>query len=408
MRRLVLLPILLVVAACAGGVAEGEQDDPSAASKDPLRDGGLPVTTRERACAMQSARAERDIDKAVDIIFVIDNSGSMGDEIEAVRENINDNFARIIADSGVDYRVFMLSRFGTDGTTICVDPPLASEGCEAGIWGAESDVLFHYDVEIQSNDAFCRILETFDRPDPYQLAPAGWGALLRPDAQKIFVVITDDSASCTYGKGDDAVVFGNGVFGETPDEDPFTDALLFHQSLLARSPEQFGVPPDIKYRFYSIVGMRQSDTLGAPYFPHESVVDERCDSAASAGRAYQALSIVTDALRYPVCEGRGFDAVFGVLARGVVESAKADCIFEIPAAPAGESIDRSTINVEYTPGDGGDTRRLSSVARDADCQSDHFVLEADRIVLCPDACQLLEADPRAKVNVLYACLPTVI
>src|ERR1041384_5394738 len=46
----------------------------------------------------------------VDIVVVIDNSGSMQDEIDAVEKNLNVNFANILQTSGVDYRVILISR----------------------------------------------------------------------------------------------------------------------------------------------------------------------------------------------------------------------------------------------------------------------------------------------------------
>src|SRR5262249_30208458 len=155
----------------------------------------------------------------------------------------------------------------------------------------------------------------------------------RPEAEKEFVLITDDSAICSYGKGANAVQFG----GEGAD--PYDDALRFHQALLKKSPAQFGVPPEIKYQFFSIIGLHPNDTPTQPYFPYQSLTSATCDPAPSPGLSYQALSIATDALRYPVCEGRSFDAVFQVLARSVIQASKAACVFELPKAPPHQSID---------------------------------------------------------------------
>ena len=47
--------------------------------------------------------------KPADIIFVIDNSGSMGEEIAGVESNINTNFAQQMAASGIDYRIIMVT-----------------------------------------------------------------------------------------------------------------------------------------------------------------------------------------------------------------------------------------------------------------------------------------------------------
>ena len=59
-------------------------------------DAAVHVTNADAACAMQSASAVRSNGQPLDIIFVIDNSGSMTEEIAAVRENINRNFAEVI------------------------------------------------------------------------------------------------------------------------------------------------------------------------------------------------------------------------------------------------------------------------------------------------------------------------
>ena len=72
----------------------------------------------DAACAQQKVRAEHGSRRPVDIIFVIDNSGSMADEIASVRKNIQTDFASIIEDSGVDYRVIMVSRFGLDRKSV--------------------------------------------------------------------------------------------------------------------------------------------------------------------------------------------------------------------------------------------------------------------------------------------------
>ena len=186
--------------------------------------------------------------------------------------------------------------------------------------------------------------------------------------------------------------------------DPFEEALRFHQALIARAPKQFGEPPMTRYRWHSIVGLGPRDPPTTPWFPHEPINNQPCDTAATQGASYQALSIVTDALRYPVCEGRGFDAVFQVLARSVVETAKADCVFEIPEAPKGQALDRASVRVEYIPGDGGDTRTFEQQTDPDACDGRSFFIHDDRIELCPRACDIIEADRAAEVNVLYACV----
>jgi hypothetical protein len=370
----------------------------------PSGDSGMPGLSEEDACAMQVARARRGPSKPLDVIFVIDNSGSMEGEIQAVRDNINESFAALIEASGADFRVIMLSQFGSLGTDVCIEPPLAAAECNAGLGvaGTNGARFFHYDVNVDSHNPLCTLLQRFDEPDQRGRTPNGWQEYLRPEAHKAFVMITDDSASCAYEDGDVSVQLGG------MNADPFEDALMFHQALLAKAPEQFGVPPDVRYQFFSFVGMHASVPETAPYFPHEELVQLSCDSAAGAGLQYQALSVITDALRYPVCEGRGFDAVFRVLAQNVVESIKAECTFEIPPAPVDQQIDRTSISMRYqsSVGQGGATM-FEQVPGDDACNDHAFYILDGRLELCADACAVVQGDPGAEVEVLYDCLAQV-
>jgi hypothetical protein len=164
------------------------------------------------------------------------------------------------------------------------------------------------------------------------------------------------------------------------------------------------MPPDVKYQFFSIVGMAQNELAGEPYFPYQGLRSETCDTAPTPGLAYQALSIITDALRYPVCEGRTFDAVFRVLARSVIQASKTDCVFELPKAPAGQVLVLPTVNLEYRPGDGTSARSFGQVDSPAACKDDHSFYVRDRIELCPSACRLVQADTTPEINVLYGCM----
>src|SRR5690606_17088685 len=111
------------------------------------------------------------------IIFVIDNSSSMADEIISVQNNINESFASIIGASGIDYRVIMISAHGTaqQDDSICVGAPLSAASCEPVPEqpGNNPPIFYHYSHEIRSNDALCVLLGSYNavQPDEFGLAP---------------------------------------------------------------------------------------------------------------------------------------------------------------------------------------------------------------------------------------------
>ena len=86
----------------------------------------------DQACVIDKAKAVL-VKQPVDIIVLLDNSGSMEDEAAAVEANININFASVLENSGVDYRVILISRqrrgpreeSGESSTSICVQTPLS-------------------------------------------------------------------------------------------------------------------------------------------------------------------------------------------------------------------------------------------------------------------------------------------
>src|SRR5262245_17996397 len=84
-----------------------------------LSDTGDLTPEKPDACAAVTAMATLQ-KKPVDIIVVIDDSGSMSDELDGVEKNITVNFSNILATSGLDYRGIMFSEWGTGTYHICV------------------------------------------------------------------------------------------------------------------------------------------------------------------------------------------------------------------------------------------------------------------------------------------------
>jgi hypothetical protein len=125
----------------------GESSDPNGdagSEGEPIEDTGLPDVTfeydpegtgDEDACAVVEGEATL-VKKPIDIIISIDNSGSMEGEIAAVQDRINNDFATIIEDADVDYRVIMVSRYGSldndigsSNFPLCISAPLGAGTC---------------------------------------------------------------------------------------------------------------------------------------------------------------------------------------------------------------------------------------------------------------------------------------
>jgi hypothetical protein len=384
-----------------GGSSSGDPGTGGTFNPTGGNDGGLDP---DSACAAQSAEATL-IKKPVDIIFIIDNSGSMTDDIIAVENNINDNFASIIGASGVDYRVIMIAEHGpaNPDESICVKAPLSTTTCSPmpAEPGQNPPLFFQYSVTIGSHDSLCRLLTTYDGtlPDEFGYAPMGWKEWLRPDALKVFVEVTDDGISCsaegtTYNDGDNV---NTGV----------TVADKFDTKLLAKDPAQFGDANNRNYIWHSIIGVKENDPPTAAYLPADPIIGTKCSLnglvSPGPGTGYQALSVKTGGLRFPICQNASFDVVFQEIAKGVIEGAQVACDFPLPKPPEGQMLDLDTVVVEYTAGGMGAPTNFKQVKTPAECAPDSFYIESEIIKLCPDTCAVVQKDDKAKLAILFGC-----
>jgi hypothetical protein len=360
-------------------------------------------------CAQQEAEATL-VSKPVDIIFVIDNSGSMTAEIIEVEKQINQNFANIIdaAVPAIDYRVIMVSRHGNAANQrVCIAEPLS------GVPDADNDgrcdtipaqpvntpKFVHHSAAIGSRDSLCKLIQQHDVADEFGLQPNGYGAALRPEAFKFFVVITDDRVNCSFGNvtyNDNNTVVG----GEAA-------AALFENELFTRWPAEFGADAASRnYRFWSIISLAPfnpsaAKPYGDPYPPTEPVTTSVCTPGAVApATGYQALSILTGGSRYPTC-GLDYTDIFTQMAYGVIEGAQVACEFLIPEPPVGETLNLATVQVEYTSGANVDT--FDQVPSLADCTDGKFYIAGDQIILCPTTCDVVRADENAEIDIKFGC-----
>jgi hypothetical protein len=357
-------------------------------SRPPGSGGTSPAPAGQEASACATASAQVEIARLpVDIIIALDNSGSMDDEARAVEANINVNFAAILQQTQVDYRVILVSEHrerDQQDTAICILSPLSTlTSCPSDQPGA-SDRFFQYATEIDSSDSLDVLLETYDgqRADDFELAPNGWREWLRPGAQKVFVEITDDDAN--------------------------TPAREFVDALTALAPEHFGADPSQPaFVWHSIVGLAQRPIATDPYVPADPIEERECTGDVfNAGTTYQELSRSTGGLRFPICEFGGYDAVFQRIADNVVLSSGGACDFALPAPPDGRALDLDKVAVSYRASSGEPPQLLGQVAAAADCRAGAFVVDGAGVHLCSEACDVVSA--AAAVDVLFTCESTLL
>jgi hypothetical protein len=409
----VLVLYVAVAAACGGAGASSTpafEDDstpapPASSAQLPTSPDGAPViggagtpslTANDDSaasgatdgCLTVSTQVEV-VRESVDIIIAIDNSGSMDDETKAVEQNLNVNFATILEQSGIDYRVILISEHReSDGqdTAVCISSPLSTLSVCPSDQPGPSERFFHYATGIGSSNSLEVLLESYtgEREDEFGLAPGGWSEWLRPGAKKVFLEITDDESNMP--------------------------ALEFVSSLLALGPEQFGTElSQLDFVWHSIVGLAERAVATEPYLAADPVQSEECEGdVVNAGPTYQELSRLTGGMRFPLCQFSGYDAVFQRIANDVLLTTTGACDFAIPEPPEGRMLDLDKVAVSYQPIGGAGPQLFGRAASAADCRADGFLVDADGVHLCPQACDVVAADERASIDVLFTCESTLL
>ncbi|MEJ7735185.1 MAG: hypothetical protein WKG00_39115 [Polyangiaceae bacterium] len=91
-----------------------------------------------------------------------------------------------------------------------------------------------------------------------------------------------------------------------------------------------------------------------------------------------------------------------------IQGAALPCAYVIPEAPEGQDLDYGQVNVEYTPGGGGQPTIVSKVDGESSCGPAggwYYDDPADpaQILLCPATCELVASDTEGKVEVVLGC-----
>lgn len=276
------------------GPAPGGEQRPDAGAPAPPDAGLLPPST----CAPQ-----------VDVVMLVDNSGSMAAEARAFEAGLPAFVERLVR-GGVDHRVILISRHRQDdadaseeaSTSVCIEAPVSGLEVCPGEEPALSERFFQYSVKIDASDSFERLLESLEEADRFELAPRGWAEWLRPGAQPVFVEISD------------------------ADSDMPVDELL--AGLAAASPELVPASGAPAFVFHSIVGLLEKGDGVDRYGPEEPLEPRVCSGAGSgadnAGERYQELSRLTGGLRLPICPAAALEERLLTLAADIASRGACD------------------------------------------------------------------------------------
>jgi hypothetical protein len=334
------------------------------------RDAGPRYDAYVEACVTVISRPVVEVvpNDVVDVIVIVDNSGSMAEEAAQVREGIN-TFAGVLGASGLDYRVVMISALGGWGTSVCVPPPLGTgiPDCRSGPEGR----LLPIDTLVGS----------IDGPDVFFAVYPQMQEFLRPGSLRAFLWVTDDNAAMSaddFRIGLERLDLDN-VFGAT-----------VHHAIVGYHGEDYanwanrgaGACSSLARVGFTYLSLAQCRDNGGNEIPGctEGAIARVCDSEWSDTFAEIARRTESVAIREPV-----------------------SCRLVPPEAPEGEVLDYSRLSVTYRSGEESSLLRHATSGRCVNGWQFDDDSSPTAIVLCPDVCRRVQSDRDAELEVAVAC-----
>lgn len=350
------LGLALSIVGC-GGNGTGTGDDDIGPDAPP------PDADLFDECTEVSEKAQNTREPA-DVVFAIDNTPSMHNEIEELRANMN-RFSEAVAAEGLDLRIVLVSCLTAECTqhadwfTICIDAPVGSGGCP------DSDTnlpgYLHVDSRVESTKALLSVSETV--PD--------WQSMLRDGTDKHVVIISDDTDEWTA--------------------DQFLTSLAAADARLA----------DVTvHAIFSYTSKEAACAAGD---------DPCCDFAAPGGEGipYRELVNMTGGQMGNLCL-QDFDPMIDAFAGAVIAESRLSCEWAIPPPPDGETLDPALVNVEFHDG-AGDVLHFGKVLDPADCAAVENGWYYDdptnpaQILVCPQTCEWIQGKEGAEMIIQFGC-----
>ncbi len=366
-----------------GSAAPSQAGSAAAAAAAPMTDGplglagtpapvanagsGAPDPNNPEMCAGTSITAPPSGMPKVDIVWVVDASGSMVDEQAKIGLNLT-QFAEQISMASIDVRIVMM-------TTVAAIPvicPIVPADPLAGTPLASDPRYRFIEQGVDSENALDIAVSAFPM----------YSTFLRPDAVTHFMIVSDDESSYK-GMGDAAA-----------------RASAFRADMMGLLQKDF-----ILHTISSEGPVACGDANCMPD-PNTGIcffVMLQC-GAARPGTTYYALAEMTKGLTASICQ-HDWKTIFEPLTTAVIESAPLPCNYKIPAAPVGQTLEAGKVNVRWTSP--ARTDEIFGRATDQSACADKAGWYYDdpskptEVLLCPTACERVAAG--GTVNIAFGC-----
>lgn len=267
----------------------------------------------------------------VDIIWSIDTSGSMNQEVEIIEERMN-FFAEFIGESYLDYRVIVIGNSRNPDPTandstydICIGPPLSGNNtCP----DEDSDTYRHVRYYVHSDDGLGAIISQYPEYQDF----------LRPDASVHMVAVSDDESTLS------AADFMQDLAALT--NPGFPNGIMFHSIVSDHYPDD---------ELVVIPGLIELPAgCSGPY-----------GDAEAYGEQYVTLSAETGGVFREICSAE-WDDIFIAIGEQVLASSTLPCTYNIPEPSDGLAIVYEDVVISFEQ-EGGQTVELDYVESAAGC-----------------------------------------
>lgn len=354
----------------AGASLSGNQPKVAGAPGAGVVVNNMPPVDPEDGCAATSVTAPPPSSSKVDILWVVDASGSMLDEQIKIGKNLS-QFADKIIMANLDVHIVMM----TTSAAIPVICPVTSPDPMAGTALAGSPNYQFLDSRVDSNNALESVLSNYPM----------YSSFLRSDAATHVVVVTDDESHYKQ-------------LGTATER-----AAAFYVDM----KQLLGGRDFIQHTISSAGPSACTDPMCMPDTSTGicAFVMLGC-GAAAPGDTYYELAKTTNGLTASICES-DWTMIFDRLSQAVISSAPLPCNFTIPPPPAGETLDPFRVNVGYTA-PGASAQTLFGRATEQTACADELGWYYDsptsptQINLCPAACASVGAGG-GTVSIAFGC-----